>query len=708
MIKRNQQFLNRVNQFLDFVLVIGAYVFSRWLRLYVLDGSRDNMAMSRGMLTASVVYALALSFGLMLAGFYNTQRIQKLGRRLTMLFAATTATILAASTLLYAFRLEDFSRGVLVLFYLATLGVLGGKCVAMRFFVDRLRAQGYNIKHEALIGNGPLSQRYLEDVAAQPELGIYVDAVLATDDSGEIQKTLSRQDIDEVVIALEAEEYQKIRFLIGLCEKHGVKYMVIPFYNDIMPAHPVMEKVGRSRLIDMRTNRLENLGWAIVKRSFDIVVSAAGLILLSPLLLLIALGVKLSSPGPVLFRQTRVGYRRRSFQMLKFRSMRVNDRSNTTWSSDVDDRRTAFGAFIRKTSLDELPQLWNVLKGEMSLVGPRPELPYFVEQFREAVPLYMVKHQVKPGITGWAQVNGYRGDTSIERRIEYDLWYIDNWSIWLDLKILFRTVPGAMINGERTSMRNHLNIKVIVATHKPYWMPDDPLYLPLQVGAEGKEGFGFARDDTGDNISEKNANYCELTGLYWAWKNLNCEALGLAHYRRHFTAKRWTKNRSNVLTMPQAENLLASVDVLLPKKRHYWIETNYSQYAHAHHAFDLDTTREIIRERFPDYLPAYDIVMKRTSGHRFNMFIMKREIADAYCDWLFGILFELEKRLDLSVYSTNDQRVFGFVAERLLDVWLLKNRINYREVPYIFLEKQDWIAKGTAFVIRKVKGGKEQ
>jgi len=206
--------------------------------------------------------------------------------------------------------------------------------------------------------------------------------------------------------------------------------------------------VGRSKLINMRANRLENVGWALLKRGFDLLVSGLGLIVLSPLLAAIAIGVRLSSPGPVLFRQERVGYERRRFWMLKFRSMKENKEETTAWSTNTDDRRTPFGSLLRKTSLDELPQLWNVFKGDMSLVGPRPELPHFVEQFRETIPLYMVKHQVKPGITGWAQVNGLRGDTDIEARIRCDIWYIDNWSPGLDIKILLRTFFGGMINKE--------------------------------------------------------------------------------------------------------------------------------------------------------------------------------------------------------------------------------------------------------------------
>lgn len=449
MIKRNQSFLNRMNIFLDFLLVFIAYLLASWLRLYVLRGNRGNMALSYGMLMAAVLYSVVLVFSLMLAGFYNTQRLRRLGWRLAALFVTVSAAIIVASAMLFLFRLEDFSRGVLLLFYLLTLGLLGGKCICVRLMMNRLRAEGFNIKHEAVIGNGPMARQYTEDVAAAPELGIKIEEMIEPNDTAAIRAVLICTDIDEVVIALEVEDYGRMVPLIADCEKYGVKYLVLPFYNDIIPTHPVIETVGNSKLIDMRANRLDNIGWAIVKRGFDIIISAFALIMLSPLLLVIAVGVKLSSPGPILFRQTRVGYRRREFQMLKFRSMRINDLSDTAWSAACDDRRTAFGALIRKTSLDELPQLWNVLRGDMSLVGPRPELPHFVEQFREEIPLYMVKHQVKPGITGWAQVNGYRGDTSIKKRIEMDLWYIDHWSVGLDMKILLKTFPKAMINSEQ-------------------------------------------------------------------------------------------------------------------------------------------------------------------------------------------------------------------------------------------------------------------
>ena len=243
---------------------------------------------------------------------------------------------------------------------------------------------------------------------------------------------------------------------------------------------------------------------------------------------------------------------------------------------------------------------------------------------------------------------------------------------------------------------------IIVATHKPYWMPEDPVYLPVHVGAAGKESLGFQRDDEGENISGKNPNYCELTGLYWAWKNLDADCIGLAHYRRYFSKGFGKDKKERILTKKDLEKRLSDTDVLLPKPRHYWIESNYSHYAHAHHAADLDKTREILEEKCPEYIPAFDRCMKKTSGHRFNMFVMKKVLLDQYCTWLFGILFELEKRLDISSYSKNDSRVFGFVSERLLDVWIDTNSIPYKNTPYVFLESQNWLVKGGNFIRRKL------
>ncbi|MBO7721274.1 MAG: DUF4422 domain-containing protein [Kiritimatiellae bacterium] len=244
-------------------------------------------------------------------------------------------------------------------------------------------------------------------------------------------------------------------------------------------------------------------------------------------------------------------------------------------------------------------------------------------------------------------------------------------------------------------------LRVVVAAHKPYRMPEDPVYLPLQVGAAGKAPIGFARDDDGENISGRNRNWCELTGLYWAWKNLRADAVGLVHYRRLFKGRRGAASGAEFL------KLLENHDVILPVKRRYYIETIHSHYAHAHHAEDLDATRGILAERHPGFLGSFDAVMAARSVHLFNMAVMKRSFFNAYCEWLFDVLFELERRLDISAYSRYDARVFGFVAERLLDVWLGAaeggGAARTAEMKVLHLESQRWPSKAVAFLRRKFR-----
>ena len=251
------------------------------------------------------------------------------------------------------------------------------------------------------------------------------------------------------------------------------------------------------------------------------------------------------------------------------------------------------------------------------------------------------------------------------------------------------------------------DVRIIVASHKPYRMPEDEMYVPLQCGAAGKPDLpGFVRDDSGDNISEKNASYCELTGMYWAWKNVSADYIGLAHYRRHFRGGGKGDKFSRILSKAEAEKLLRGCGVLLPARRRYFIESNRSQYVHAHHAEGLETAERVIAELYPDYSEAFAAVMKRTSGHRFNMLIMRRDLFCSYCEWLFGVLGETEKRLDISGWSPAETRVFGYLGERLLDVWLEHGNIKYRDVPYMFTEKQHMARKIAAFIRRKLSAGR--
>ena len=251
-----------------------------------------------------------------------------------------------------------------------------------------------------------------------------------------------------------------------------------------------------------------------------------------------------------------------------------------------------------------------------------------------------------------------------------------------------------------------MKVTVVVAAHKPYAMPDDPLYLPLHVGAAGKESFGFVRDDTGENISAKNPTFCELTGLYWAWKNLDADYIGLAHYRRHFGGKGKGEPLSRVLTEQEAVRLLEGRDGILPHKRHYYIETLYSHYAHTMHPEPLDAAGEIIREKYPDYAAAFDALKTRRSAHMFNMLILRRDRLDAYCRWLFDVLFELERRVDVSAYDAFHARFFGRVSELLLDVWLSQQSLDLAEVPVVGTERTNWIKKGGSFLLAKFFGKK--
>lgn len=252
-----------------------------------------------------------------------------------------------------------------------------------------------------------------------------------------------------------------------------------------------------------------------------------------------------------------------------------------------------------------------------------------------------------------------------------------------------------------------MNIKILVAAHKEYTMPEDSMYLPVHVGKElSTHSLPWQGDNTGEHISGKNPNYCELTALYWAWKNLDADYIGLAHYRRHFTLQKpflSGKNKfSHVLKSTEVEPLLQTVSVLLPKPRNYIIETNYSHFIHAHPAEALEQTKDILKEKYPDYLPAFEQVMKQPRAHRFNMLVMKKDILHKYCDWLFDILFSLENRLDISSYSDYNKRIYGFISERLLDVFIEANQIPYKELPVLFMEKEHWLKKGAAFLKRKL------
>jgi len=458
LIKKNQRIINLLNALSDALLIFAAYFAAIFVRFGVMNGADSvNMLRAPFVMTAAV-YSMALVFVFYMLRMYTTYRVRRRQGEYLLVLLLNGVGILALMTLFFLVRAMDVSRMMYVLFWLFSSALIIAKRMAVRAALQHYRSKGYNLKHVVVVGNGHLARQYMEDIRRHPGLGFvvcgYVSAVERPElgvnlgSYEDLGKVLEEKKPDEVIVALEPHEMGHMPDVLAAADKEGVRLSLIPFYNDYIPQYPTIDSIGSTRLIDMRSTPLENLIWATCKRTMDIVGALLLIIATSPIMLVVAIGVKLSSPGPVIFAQERVGKDKHPFKMYKFRSMRVTGTEKTGWSSNEDPRKTRFGSFIRKFSLDELPQFFNVLKGDMSLVGPRPEVPFHVDHFKREIPRYLVRQQIRPGITGWAQVNGLRGDTSIEERVEYDLWYIENWSLDLDVKILLRTVFGGMVNDE--------------------------------------------------------------------------------------------------------------------------------------------------------------------------------------------------------------------------------------------------------------------
>jgi len=319
--------------------------------------------------------------------------------------------------------------------------------------IKHLLKCGYQQKSVLLIGGGHSAKYVIEKLLSKPELGIRIQGILSESHLEgpfeglyiggleRFQETLHEQRIDEVIIAKPISNEFDIKCIVERCENEGVRFCIVPDFYNIIPKWTVLNRFGDIPVIAVRNEPLNIFSNRIIKRVFDIIVSSAGLLILSPALLVIAIAIKMTSPGPILFRQKRIGNNNTDFTLYKFRSMVVQrcQDSDTMWTTSNDKRITPIGKILRKTNLDELPQLWNVLGGDMSIVGPRPEREHYVDKFSVEIPNYRIRHLVKSGITGLAQANGWRGNTSIQKRIENDLYYLENWSIWLDLKIIFMT-----------------------------------------------------------------------------------------------------------------------------------------------------------------------------------------------------------------------------------------------------------------------------
>lgn len=457
-VKRNSnQGLAVACVFIYACLIWLSYRISVWLRISILHGT-DNANMTGAVMSLSVyLYGFIVSAVLIALRERKHPGEKRTDQNYSTIFFVNLISVLLLVVVLFLIHSNDFSRVALFLFwFISTLMLEGGyaaeKVILSRYW-DKLAAK----KHVVIVGNGDVARKYIEAVQSQ-ELPVFeVEGYVGWEKDGlgkclgsyeDLEKILDAVNPDQLVVALEPHETEFMQAVLHAAEKEGVEVQLIPFFNEFYPKYPVIDTVGEVNLVNLRSTPLSK-GWnAMLKRAVDLVGSFVLILLTSPLMIAAAIGVKLSSPGPIIFAQDRVGKDKKPFKMLKFRSMRVNAEQDSAWSTDADPRRTAFGSFIRKYSIDELPQLFNVFLGDMSLVGPRPEIPFYVRQFKETVPLYLVRQQVRPGMTGWAQVHGLRGDTSIEDRVKYDIWYIENWSLMLDIKILFQTAFGGFINNE--------------------------------------------------------------------------------------------------------------------------------------------------------------------------------------------------------------------------------------------------------------------
>lgn len=462
MIKDNQKAFNRLHIAADGFFILLAYLIAYMLRFYWLGlekaGNYTFEQYSRFLVVLIPVCLLIY----WMCGLYAPKRGKGMQWELWLLLKANIISGVGFMAVLYLFKEIDISRSFLAFFFGCNIILEGIFRFLVRRSLEHIRRNGKNLKHVLIVGYSRAAEAYVDRILANPQWGYYIHGIL--DDKmavetrykkvsvigtmSELSDYLKKNEYDEIAITLAIQEYEKLEKLVMECEYSGVHTKFIPDYNHIVPTVPYIEDLEGLPVINIRKVPLSNLVNRIIKRSIDIVGAAVCLLLFSVPMLIVALAIKLTSKGPVIFSQVRVGLHNREFKMYKFRSMVVQETTKEAgeWTTKNDSRVTGIGRIIRRTSIDELPQLINVLKGDMSLVGPRPERPKFVEKFKEEVPRYMIKHQVRPGMTGWAQINGYRGDTSIRKRIEYDLHYIENWSIGLDIKILFLTIFKGFIN----------------------------------------------------------------------------------------------------------------------------------------------------------------------------------------------------------------------------------------------------------------------
>ncbi len=467
MIKDNQKIFNRVHVVADGCLLVISYVLSYFLRFYTplrylfYDPKAKFYPLAK---YSEILIYLIPGFLIIYyaCNLYSPKRVQSRRVGIWNIVKANFFGVFYFTFILYITGERDISRYMIFIFFVTNVVIDTVFRSIISASLQTARKKGYNLKHIILVGYSRAAENYIDRILVNPEWGYYIHGILDdTASPGTSYKNikvigtidtlldiLPQNGLDEIAITLSINEYSKLGQIVSLCEKSGVHTKFIPDYQDFFPTIPYTEDLDGLPVIHIRNVPLSNWINRIVKRTVDLVGCITALLIFGIPMIIVALIIKFTSPGPIIFTQVRIGRHNKEFKMYKFRSMEVQTetKEKKAWTTFNDPRVTKIGKFIRKTSIDELPQLFNILKGEMSMVGPRPERPFFVDKFKEEIPRYMIKHQVQPGLTGWAQINGFRGDTSIRKRIDHDLYYIENWTLGLDFKILFLTIFKGFVN----------------------------------------------------------------------------------------------------------------------------------------------------------------------------------------------------------------------------------------------------------------------
>ena len=462
MLKKHSQFLASVFAFTDVVIIIISWSLAYYIRFneFWWTNLGNNLhAQKYFFILFPIIILWPFIFRNM--GLYRQRRVLPILAEVFDIVKASVLASLILVTVTYFVKKAEFSRLVFAYFWFISVVLISLERLVLRELLRHFRSRGYNTRRVLVVGAGDLGGMVVRKIRENPWTGLEVIGFL--DDNkpvGEtvegkkvlggvrsVKRVIEENDIDQVFIALPVRAYGRLMYVVESLQDELVTIRVVPDIYQAITLNAGVEDFEGLPLINLTESPM--YGWStIVKRTMDIVFASLAILITAPVMIVIAIAIKLTSPGPVFYRQERMGLDGKTFDMLKFRSMRVDAEKQTgaVWAKENDPRRTRLGTFLRKTSLDELPQFFNVLKGDMSIVGPRPERPVFIKEFKKRIPKYMLRHKVKAGITGWAQVNGWRGNTSLEKRIECDLYYIEHWSLWFDIKIMWLTIWKGMVN----------------------------------------------------------------------------------------------------------------------------------------------------------------------------------------------------------------------------------------------------------------------